>query len=115
MPTISVEPEDLFKRIGKTFTEEEFSNLCFEFGIELDEVTTEHVMSRKREEGSEDRLVYKIDIPANRYDLLCIEGLARALSIFLGRELLPKYILNTANPPIKAIVKLDTAVYIHFK
>lgn len=29
-------------------------------------------------------VVYKIDIPANRYDLLCIEGLARALRVFLG-------------------------------
>lgn len=28
--------------------------------------------------------MYKIDIPANRYDLLCIEGLARALRVFLG-------------------------------
>lgn len=32
-------------------------------------------------------VVYKIDIPANRYDLLCIEGLARALRVFLGRLL----------------------------
>ena len=30
-------------------------------------------------------VVYKIDIPANRYDLLCIEGLARALRVFLGK------------------------------
>lgn len=28
-------------------------------------------------------VVYKIDVPANRYDILCLEGLARALRIFL--------------------------------
>jgi len=27
-------------------------------------------------------IVYKIDIGANRYDLLCLEGLARALLVF---------------------------------
>jgi len=29
--------------------------------------------------------VYKIEIPANRYDLLCVEGLGRALSVFLEK------------------------------
>ncbi len=30
-------------------------------------------------------MLYKIDIPANRYDMLCLEGIARALNIFNGR------------------------------
>ena len=30
-------------------------------------------------------MLYKIDIPANRYDMLCLEGIARALNIFSGR------------------------------
>lgn len=29
--------------------------------------------------------VYKIEIPANRYDLLCVEGLCRAFRIFLKK------------------------------
>lgn len=29
-----------------------------------------------------EEVVYKIDIPANRYDLLCLEGLALGLLIF---------------------------------
>jgi phenylalanyl-tRNA synthetase beta chain len=33
----------------------------------------------------------KIEVPANRYDLLCLEGLARALRIYLGIESLPNY------------------------
>lgn len=28
---------------------------------------------------------YKIEVPANRYDLLCVEGLTRALLIFLEK------------------------------
>lgn len=36
----------------------------------------------------------KIEIPANRYDLLCIEGLARALRIFLQKDIPPSYKLD---------------------
>lgn len=44
MPTITVNRDALFKALGRTFTDEEFDNLCFEFGIELDEVTSEKDM-----------------------------------------------------------------------
>ncbi len=30
-------------------------------------------------------MLFKIDIPANRYDMLCLEGIARALNIFNRR------------------------------
>ncbi len=60
--------------------DEKFDELCFEFGIELDEVVNE-----KETPTSPDNFVYKIEIPANRYDLLCLEGLARSLNIFLGK------------------------------
>ena len=33
----------------------------------------------------------KIEVPANRYDLLCYEGILRALRIFLEREKPPTY------------------------
>jgi len=48
-------------------------------------------------EAASDEVIYKIDIPANRYDLLCIEGLARALNVFLGREATATYTL--VEPP----------------
>lgn len=35
--------------------------------------------------GASEEVLYKIDIPANRYDMLCLEGIARALNIFTGR------------------------------
>ncbi|CAB0004046.1 unnamed protein product [Nesidiocoris tenuis] len=39
MPTISVKKELLFKALGQTFTDEEFGFLCFDYGLELDDVT----------------------------------------------------------------------------
>ncbi|VDO67535.1 unnamed protein product, partial [Haemonchus placei] len=33
-----------------------------------------------------DSEVYKVDIPANRYDLLCVEGLTRALRVFKNED-----------------------------
>ncbi len=35
--------------------------------------------------------MYKIDIPANRYDMLCLEGIARALNIFNDRMATPSF------------------------
>ena len=30
--------------------------------------------------------VYKIEVAANRYDLLCVEGIAKAFCIYLGLD-----------------------------
>ena len=96
MPTVAVDRDDLFERLGCRFTDEEFDDLCFQFGIELDEVMTEGEASSARALGApasvgasksagSDRVLYYIAVPAIRYDLLCIEGVARALNIFLER------------------------------
>ena len=42
------------------------------------------------EAASED-IIYKIDIPANRYDMLCLEGISRALNVFRGKCQPPAY------------------------
>ncbi|KAL3288548.1 hypothetical protein HHI36_002987 [Cryptolaemus montrouzieri] len=91
MPTIGIKRDSLFKALGKTYTDEEFEKLCFQFGLELDEVTSEKRMANK-ELGKVDskideseEIIYRIDIPANRYDLLCLEGLVLGLQIFLGQ------------------------------
>ena len=99
MPTVSVGRDNLFKELGKVYTDEEFEDLCFEFGIELDDVTTEKEMEAKFEQGAgaaaitdeDEEVLYKIDIPANRYDLLCLEGISRALNIFKGKEDTPTF------------------------
>ncbi|VDL99323.1 unnamed protein product [Schistocephalus solidus] len=88
MPIVSVPEHVLFRKLKASFTEEEFTDLCFAFGLELDEITSEQELA-KREQGDvgvvdtkSDTTIYKVEVPANRYDLLCAEGLTRALLIF---------------------------------
>lgn len=35
--------------------------------------------------GVSEDVLYRIDIPANRYDLLCLEGLVNGLLVFMGK------------------------------
>ncbi|KAH9038863.1 phenylalanyl-tRNA synthetase subunit beta [Lactarius hengduanensis] len=91
MPTVSVDKEDLWERLEQRFSTEEFDKLCFDFGIELDEDTTEEVEALIKQGLPAERPQLKIEIPANRYDLLCIEGIARALRVFLGKGKAPDY------------------------
>lgn len=58
-----------------------------------------------------DKVLYKIDVPANRYDLLCLDGLTRGLLIFAGKSHPPIYkSIAPANGHIhKIIVKPDTS------
>ncbi|CAL7934786.1 unnamed protein product [Xylocopa violacea] len=58
-------------------------------------IAKEQGLDRSAEISEE--VVYKIDIPANRYDLLCLEGLSLAILVFLNRLDIPRYmtILST--------------------
>lgn len=47
MPTVSVFRDDLHERLGREYTQDEFEELCFEFGVELDDVTSEAIMAAK--------------------------------------------------------------------
>ena len=113
MPTINVGRDHLFQCLGRQYTDEEFDTLCFEFGIELDEVTSEKQMV-SREQGEEkakeasESAIYKIEVPANRYDLLCMEGLVRGLMVYLGRIEAPIYKAIKCNAPQRMIVKPET-------
>ncbi|XP_042382943.1 phenylalanine--tRNA ligase beta subunit, cytoplasmic-like isoform X1 [Zingiber officinale] len=114
MPTVSVGRDRLFAALGETYTQEEFEELCFKFGIELDDVTTEKAIIRKEkhleeeeeaEAGDEDEeVIYKIEVAANRYDLLCLEGIARALRIFIEKEASPLYTVSDVSS--KSILKM---------
>ncbi len=44
----------LVQALGKVYTEKEFDELCFEFGLELDEVVTE------KDDAGKDEVVYKV-------------------------------------------------------
>ncbi|KAH3744798.1 phenylalanyl-tRNA synthetase [Pelomyxa schiedti] len=107
MPTIAVFVDELHRLLGRTLTIAKFKDLCFDFGIELDSVTSEAEMAGKGEKAStgdtSDALIYKIEVAANRYDLLCTEGIARALRIFLGDMEPPTYV--TTRPEITMLVE----------
>ncbi|XP_035222020.1 phenylalanine--tRNA ligase beta subunit-like [Stegodyphus dumicola] len=105
MPTIGIKEELLFNALGRKYTEQEFSDLCFEFGLELDEVVLEKPDPTKDLEVS----VFKIDIPANRYDLLCLEGVCRSLLIFQNKIDIPRYILSSPQEKQKLIIDAATA------
>ncbi|XWS50856.1 hypothetical protein CRYUN_Cryun12cG0125500 [Craigia yunnanensis] len=110
MPTVSVGRDRLFAALGRSYTQEEFEDLCFNFGIELDDVTTEKAIILKEKHLEEekpsldDEVIYKIEVPANRYDLLCLEGLAQALRIFNGQQKIPRY--TVANIGKKSMLKI---------
>ena len=114
MPTVALSRDDIFARLGKVYTDHEFDELCFNFGIELDDVMTESEARELRATGSggaeatlssatasSSRVLYYIAIPANRYDLLCLEGLTRALNIFLQR--IPPPVSQLFSPPLFAV------------
>ncbi|KAJ3664917.1 hypothetical protein Zmor_000451 [Zophobas morio] len=118
MPTVGVKRNLLFQALGKTFTDDEFQRLCFEFGLELDEVTTEKQMISKEQgedsallAGASEDVIYRIDIPANRYDLLCLEGITLGIRIFQEKIQPPQF--KCIKPPPdqiqKMYVKPDTA------
>ena len=51
-----------------------------------------------------------IAIPANRYDLLCMEGFTRALRIFLGLEAPPVYkVVDSTDSTLKMYVEPATS------
>ncbi|KAI4252742.1 MAG: hypothetical protein LQ352_004098 [Teloschistes flavicans] len=89
MPTIAVDKAGLFQALGQDYTTEEFDELCFDFGIELDEDTS--LSQRPVVNGKQEAAQLKIEIPANRYDMLCFEGISLMLEIFLGKRTLPDY------------------------
>ncbi|KAJ5477342.1 Phenylalanine--tRNA ligase beta subunit [Penicillium diatomitis] len=111
MPTISVDKAALFKELGREYTTEEFDELCFEFGIELDEDTTNQ--DRPIVDGVQEPPQLKIEIPANRYDLLCFEGIALMLNIFLKRKALPEYkLVEPSNGQLEEIIVKENTTQI---
>lgn len=116
MPTVGVKRDLLFQALGRTYTDEEFDELCFEFGLELDEITSEKdIISREQGDqkaaGASDVILFKIDVPANRYDLLCLEGLVRGLQVFKERMDAPRYrrVSPAGGEPQRLIITQETA------
>lgn len=98
MPVVSVHPPYLFELMGvPAMSQEEVRELLLHYGLELDDVT---------EEGGV--VTYKIDVPANRPDLLCVESIAVALKVYLGGahpqySIVPPTTQITLDDKIKAV------------
>lgn len=107
MPTIAVDKYALYKALGKSYTKDEFDELCFDFGIELDEDT--EYEPRPTIDGVQEAPQLKIEIPANRYDMLCFEGIQLMLNVFLERTQAPKYALKAPTQVQTITVSKDTA------
>ena len=105
MPTIAVNKANLYAKLGREYTKEQFDELCFEFGLELDEDTSD--TKRPVVDGVEEAPQLKIEIPANRYDMLCFEGIAMNLNVFLGRQEMPTFSLTECRE--KAVVQAKTS------
>eukprot|EP00178_Gracilaria_changii_P025304 TRINITY_DN78045_c0_g1_i1.p1 TRINITY_DN78045_c0_g1~~TRINITY_DN78045_c0_g1_i1.p1 ORF type:complete len:592 (+),score=72.21 TRINITY_DN78045_c0_g1_i1:202-1977(+) len=113
MPTVSIARDRLFEDIGRFFTEEDFDELCFEFGLELDDVEIEkpQLGAKALSAGVEvkEEIRYKIEVPANRYDLLCLEGLSQALRVFMGHDAaVPEYKIS-GEPQLTFTVEKEVA------
>jgi phenylalanyl-tRNA synthetase beta chain len=107
--------QELFEAIGRSFTDEEFEDLCFQYGVELEiGDATEMQMNRTDDNGVavdiSKEIVYKIEVAANRYDLLCLEGISQAFRAYLGLGQAPRYTIKNHTPKLhQIIVKPETA------
>jgi len=94
--------------------EDEFEDVCFQFGVELEHGSAEE-MQMNRVDGNggavnlSNEYVYKIEVAANRYDLLCVEGIAKAFRVYLGLDTLPRFeVKHSARELQQIIVKPET-------
>lgn len=86
MPTITINLEQFFDLLGRKMTIKELEELCFDYGLEL-------------EEDGDSTETMKVELPANRYDLLSVEGLAIAFRTFLDGFQVKHSILDPASLP----------------
>lgn len=125
MPNVNVLKKELLHYIGRQFSkplirnpyiaDEQFIDLCFEFGLEIEiDTAAEMNMTRVDDQGNaidiSKETVYKLEVAANRYDLLCLEGFSQAIKSYLGISPIPKLSIKNQRPGglEKIIVKSET-------
>ncbi len=84
MPTITIKKKYFAKLLGKSLKDKEFEDLCFDYGLEVEE----------DKENSEENI--KVELPANRYDLFCVEGIAQAFRTYLSISKPDRYVVTPA-------------------
>ena len=114
MPKVNVLKKELFQFVGREFTDQEFEDFCFDFGVEIEFGTgSEMNMTRVDHTGTatdiSNEVVYNIEVAANRYDLLCLEGLSASFKAYLGLAKVPIAIIKNEREVLeKIIVKPET-------
>ncbi|VDP42389.1 unnamed protein product [Schistosoma curassoni] len=93
MPIVSISQSVLFCKLQKEY--------CNSRVTEKELVTREKGKEKSR--GCSTEPVYKVEIPGNRYDLLCPEGLSRALMIFESK----------IKPPVFVTKKPQNLIQLH--
>jgi len=114
----------------------ELEDICFDFGIEVELTNVDEQGMRKetkeeekkqeeakkaeaakggkkkkKEEAKkipEEEIIFKFEVSANRYDLLCVEGLAYAFRTYLGLQKPLKFTAKDTGSLEKIIVKPET-------
>jgi len=67
-----------------------YRKVITDFIIRLLQTTEKQMMTKEQGDvaaaaNASEEIIYRIDIPANRYDLLCLEGLVTGLRVFQGK------------------------------
>ncbi|GJD13009.1 Phenylalanine--tRNA ligase beta subunit [Galdieria sulphuraria] len=117
MPTVTVDRELFLRSVPGIDSDEDVESICYEFGLEVDEVCYETWTfgSRARsgievtlpnEDGKEEQhQVFKIEVPANRTDLLSADGIIKALRVFRGIDKPLEFSSSLSSSPIRLIIK----------
>ena len=107
MPTIKIKTSYFYKLLGKemskrriTLGKTEFEELCFNYGLEA-------------EDDKDDAECMKVEVPANRYDLLSVEGLALNLGRYLGTLPEFKFTPRPASELLTMHVKPSVGIYLN--
>ncbi|PVU91920.1 hypothetical protein BB561_004122 [Smittium simulii] len=114
MPTVSIDKLDLYSYLKKDFKKSlKTFALNLELSLKMMQVTSDQIEQTfgslsLNEKSEPERAQLKIDIPANRYDLLCFEGISRALAIYLQQQESPVYKLTTPDRMEQLTVKPST-------
>ena len=83
--------------------------MCFEFGLEMEQGNgAEMQMTRVDDKGTAIDIskeeVYKLEVAANRYDLLCLEGIAQTLRAYLGISPIPRLSILNQNLGAREVI-----------
>ena len=101
--------------IIKGIADDQFEDLCFAFGLEVEKGTGEEMNAQRIDDKGNSidikkAIMFKLEVAANRYDLLCLEGFTQAIRAYLGLSPIPRLSIKNqrAGGLERIIVKPET-------